>query len=338
MLTRRRSLTGLLGMVLLASGALVAPVAVAAPLPAGVICNSSGICTVEAKAPGGGSSSQGSKGGEKASSSKGTPSKSTGGGGKGGGKAPACTEGGKAVDCKSSDGVWSNADACYWALQNPQDAPPPGKNAGDGAWYVCTSTENSLLGGTGAGYKRVGAPVWRDNGQAPPEVVQITPAQAAAQVVKTMKFTPVQTGLSMDVTKSSRWNVGIEQWMWIENAADKTARGPQTKTAVAGGVQVTANAKLMYVDYDMGDGTKKRCAPTSTKYYLQAGRKPAPSCGYVYEKMSPQEGKGTYRITATAHWDVEWTGEGQTGVIPMEVTSTRDIRVGEIQVLNVPTG
>lgn len=333
---RRRVATAALGLLMVA-GTVVSPSVVQADPSADASCNSGKFCTAEVELPGTGSSSQASdskgSGGSSGKGNEGMPGKPAGS------MPTACKDKwGTTVSCTTKDGAWSTSDNCYWQLQNPQDAPPPGKNAADGAWYVCTTRAGGPIDPLVPieNVQLTSAPVWRDNGQAPPQVIQITPAQAAQRVLKTMKFAPVQTGLSIDVTRSSRWSVGIETWMWIENSKDKTARGPQSVTAEAGGVSVTLDAMLLYVDYDMGDGNKKRCRPTGLRYSTQVGRKPSPDCGYVYEKMSPDEGKGTYRITSTAHWEVSWTGAGQSGVIPMETTSTRGLRVGEIQVLNVP--
>ena len=38
-------------------------------------------------------------------------------------------------------------------------------------------------------------------------------------------------------------------------------------------------------------------------------------------------------MTATSHWEVVWSGIGQTGTIPVSFTSTATITMGEVQVL-----
>lgn len=61
----------------------------------------------------------------------------------------------------------------------------------------------------------------------------------------------------------------------------------------------------------------------------------SPTCGHTYTwpsrtKTNPQ---GTYRITATAHWNVHWTALGYTGTIPVTTTDTRDLPVTELHAL-----
>ena len=57
------------------------------------------------------------------------------------------------------------------------------------------------------------------------------------------------------------------------------------------------------------------------------GKSPSPTCGYHYTQQ------GTFTVTATSHWEVVWSGIGQTGTIPVSFTSTATITMGEVQVL-----
>lgn len=325
------------GLLVIALIGGVPGVATAAPAPTGVICNNANVCEVAAEA-------HGSAGGKGDSSGSGKSKDSGEGGssgkGAGGGKPKECKDDeGKVLPCSTRDGAWSASDNCYWALQKPQDAPPPGKTASDGAWYVCTTrapgADPLMMGGV----QFTSPPEWRDTGQAPPEVVQISPGQAAAIVVKQMQFKPVAAGLSTDVFgPNQKWYVGMPLWIWVKNKGEQVT-GPYSRTATAGGVQVTANAQLDGITYTMGDGGKVSCGNGGGSVYRESfGNKPSPSkCDYRYQKMSPGQGKGTYTVTAVSRWSVNWSAGGETGVIPMEVQSTRTVRVGEIQVLNVPT-
>jgi len=338
MLTRHHGLRLLAGMTFILIAALVTPgTATAGPIAAYVesACDDTiGICLGKAESPGASSSSGGSSSKGKTGTSSGKPSSGKSQG-KPASKPTTCEDKwGKTVPCSTKDGAWSSSDNCYWALQRPQDAPPAGKSAADGAWYVCTTRDGS--GGMLAGVQLTGAPVWRDSGQAPPEVIQISPAQAAAQVIKTMKFTPVQMKFSTDALGGEpRWDVGMPLWLWVGNSTDRTVMGPQTVSGSAGGVTITLNATISHIEYSMGDGKAKTCSGPGTPYEKRFWNKPSRTCGYVYSKMSPREGKEPYTLTATAHWDVAWSGEGESGVLPMETTSTRTLRVGEIQTLNV---
>ena len=123
--------------------------------------------------------------------------------------------------------------------------------------------------------------------------------------------------------------VGLPTWMWIANPTAETA-GPQTRSVTAGGITVTATAKLQSVVWDMGDNRGSASVVTcgaGTPYQDSYGAKDSPTCGYRYPKQ------GTYTITATSHWTVGWSGAGQSGTIPLHFTTTRPITIGEVQVI-----
>ncbi|CAM4179946.1 hypothetical protein [Janibacter anophelis] len=42
-------------------------------------------------------------------------------------------------------------------------------------------------------------------------------------------------------------------------------------------------------------------------------------------------------MTVTASWEVQWSGLGQSGTIPMELERTTTIRVGEAQAVATST-
>ena len=44
-----------------------------------------------------------------------------------------------------------------------------------------------------------------------------------------------------------------------------------------------------------------------------------------------------HTVSATANWQITWTGIGQTGTIPMQLTTTGNLAIAEIQVLNTTT-
>ena len=86
-------------------------------------------------------------------------------------------------------------------------------------------------------------------------------------------------------------------------------------------------------------GTTLTCT-TATPYPLPRPAtlgQPSPDCGHTYTRASLP--KGTYTITATAHWQVHWAGLGHTGTLPTTTTATRTLGVGELQAVVVtPTG
>ncbi|WP_344252542.1 hypothetical protein [Pseudonocardia hydrocarbonoxydans] len=140
----------------------------------------------------------------------------------------------------------------------------------------------------------------------------------------------------MSVTGSGY--VGVPVWLWIEDDG-VASTGPISATASAGAAQVTATARLSAVEWSMGPpGETVRCAGPGTPWTDQDGE--SPDCGYTYSMRSLPDrtnGTGTWTVTATSLWTVEWSGT--SGGVPVEGTETVTIAntvtlpVGEVQVL-----
>ena len=65
----------------------------------------------------------------------------------------------------------------------------------------------------------------------------------------------------------------------------------------------------------------------------------SPPCGHKYRKTSRCEKSDTYRVTATAYWNVHWTGGGMEGDIPLNFTRSVPLRVTDLRpVLVDPAG
>ena len=81
----------------------------------------------------------------------------------------------------------------------------------------------------------------------------------------------------------------------------------------------------------LGDGTRLSCGkgtrwrPSMVDRDGMVGE--SPTCGHVYQQQ------GRYAVRASAHWVAEWRGYGESGTIRLDVNSTRQLRVGEIQVI-----
>jgi len=124
--------------------------------------------------------------------------------------------------------------------------------------------------------------------------------------------------------------VGMPVWFWTEDLPGSTA------TATAGPFTVTATAELDHVSYDMGDGHVVNCFPLSdgaigTPYV--EGIEPSPTCGYDgYQKTSRKQPAMKYTITATATWDVAWTG-ADTGATTLTTQDAGHLPIGEAQAL-----
>lgn len=128
----------------------------------------------------------------------------------------------------------------------------------------------------------------------------------------------------------NEWNmavVGYPLWLWTSEAPARSA------SITAYGYTFVLNARRDSVTFDLGDGTTLSCATTTPWPGESAIGVPSPTCGHTY--TTPSLPAGAYTITATAHWTVHWSALGYSGDIAMPLTTSRTVRVGELQSLRV---
>jgi hypothetical protein len=229
------------------------------------------------------------------------------------------------VPCSSDAGYWSNAYNCYIAAADPQppagDPSWQGHEPGDGAVYNCYQPQTDLL-----------ILVWAAD-PPPNSGAGPTPREVAQFAIEEMALRAIDIGITPEPGEDSIGIVGMPVWMWAANPNEHTV-GPITESASAGGITVTATAKLQRITWDMGDGSTVKCASGGTAYKASYGDTRSPDCGYVYEKSSSKKPGGKYTVTATSDWVITWEGAGQTGTIRLNgLTRTARIAVGEAQVL-----
>lgn len=219
------------------------------------------------------------------------------------------------VPCSNAElGTWSNARACYIKAESP---PPP---LTDGVWSGNT---------TGSIYRCSGSGIWSGPGSylfwadTAPGVVP-DPRVLAQQAVTQMRLRAVTIGMAPDPSPGSVGLVGLPIWLWVASP-DQSTWGPNTKTASAGGYSVTATGKVTQVVWSMGDGGTVACTSTGTSYTDSFGMSASPDCGYRYTKQ------GTYTVTATSYWTINWSGIGESGVINQTYTSSVVVTIGELQ-------
>jgi hypothetical protein len=230
------------------------------------------------------------------------------------------------VPCTSPQyGYWSNTHNCYVQLDKPQppagDPDWQGHQPGDGAVYLCYQPETDM-----AIY------LWS---QDPPPAAGAgpTPRDVAEIAVKRMDLAAIDIGIAPKPGADSVGLVGMPVWMWARNPDDHTV-GPLTASASAGGITITATAKLLRVTWDMGDGSQVVCDTAGTPYNPSFGREKSPDCGHVYMKSSSDQPDGRFTVTATSDWVITWAGAGQTGTIRLGgLTRSTQITIGEAQVL-----
>lgn len=255
------------------------------------------ICTVSA---GGGGSTEGR-------GAPGAGSRSSSGGG---GAAPVCSYNGKTIPCTSEGSYWFADHSCYASAVDT-----PASVASDGTMFTCTT------GAVGAG---INQSFMVPNAQLPPPPPD--PRVLAQQAIRQMGLHAIGVGMAPPPGAGKVGVIGLPTWMWVADPGPSTT-GPQTQTASANGYTVTATATLTDITWSMGDGGSVVCHGASTPYNSSYGRRPSPDCGYTYTKS------GDYTVTATSHWQVAWSGIGQSGVIPLQFTSTAQVTEAELQAI-----
>ena len=155
------------------------------------------------------------------------------------------------------------------------------------------------------------------------------------QATEKLQINPIRIGIVPNpIEKKPRAMgfVGYPVWMWADQP-DVTTWGPTSVTATAGEISITATAKVTKVVWDMADGTQVECRSPGHRWTTTTPEdKKSPSCGHVYQKQ------GTYPITATAHWDINWHGHGEEGTLHLTRTTSATIVIGELQVVSRYTG
>ncbi|MFJ2060343.1 ATP/GTP-binding protein [Streptomyces sp. NPDC087908] len=251
-------------------------------------------CEVEVDVPGSGGSGGGSP----------APGGSSGGGGEGGEK-PATQR------------------VCTYKKLDPQ--PPAGSldweghAPGDGAVYEERCTYND--GPSPTTFIRN---VWA---AAPPGAATVDPAVLARQAVDRMVLRGPEIGITPK--PGGMGLVGMPVYLWTERGPE--TYGPNVASASAGGITVTATAKVARIVWQMGDGKTVTCTTPGTPYKAAFGTKSSPDCGHRYAKPSTS-GSGMYHVAATSTWEINWQATtGQSGQMTQTRQSAVDIRVGELQ-------
>ncbi|BAC67891.1 hypothetical protein Save01_05675 [Streptomyces avermitilis] len=157
---------------------------------------------------------------------------------------------------------------------------------------------------------------------------QVDPQELAQRAVDSM------TLLGPDIASprgAGKYTVGVPTWMWVNQSA--TTFGPNTASASAGGITVTATAKVSKIVWQMGDGASVTCNGPGTPYQASEGMAQSPNCGHVYSKSSAGARSGKYPVTATSTWTIDWQGGGAAGQLTEIRQTNVQVAIGELQVV-----
>jgi hypothetical protein len=242
-----------------------------------------------------------------------------------------CLDGGTPIACTRGDAWWSSHHACYLT---DLGTTAPGAIEGVGAvvdaapgtrLFHCTP---ATPGGTG---RLLSLPDGADPAAAG---LAVDPEVLARSAVERMALRAIDIGIVPEPDDpASIGLVGLPVWMWVEEPSP-TTWGPVTATATAAATTVSATARVTEVEWNMGDGTFVTCTSPGTAYQDSAGNTMSPDCGHRYTRTSVHEPAQAYLVSAISHWQVTWTAStGASGTIPLTLTSSAQVRVGELQVL-----
>jgi hypothetical protein len=248
---------------------------------------------------------------------------------------------GEKLPCRTADGFFDAASGCYLT---PQDSPST--LTGDGTaykpgtkFYRCWVILD-VVDGRPEGIERFESVI-----REPGEPATMDPREAARQVVATMNFVAPHLGLSPYVQSATHEGiVNVPIWMWVTDPG-QTTTGPQTKTATLGGVTIEARGTVERIEWSMGGGKVVTCEGPGTPFDRSAAAgkslkdiKDSPTCGHRYNKTSRCEKGGSYQVSATAFWNVHWTGGGMEGDIPLDFTRSLPLRVTDLRPVLVDPG
>ena len=296
----RLSWVALLTVAMLAAPGLASPASAAPPVECARKDAQTGICLVEASSPGQGA---------------GNNSNVNTGGGAGGGEPDA------------------SPNPCTYAVANPQPwfGHPvwAGQTPGSGTIWVFTCPRPAGLGsGLWTGM------VFLPNGAGAPAAPPVDPRAVAQQAIDSMTLRAPEIGLAPPQGSASGL-VGLPVWMWVEPGVDTT--GPAQASASVGAVTVTAVAQVSRVLWDMGDGNAVTCGVGTP--YRPGAETASPDCGHVYAQASSRHAPGgAGPVTATSTWTISWSGGGLSGTQTLELSSSAQLFVGELHVLNQDGG
>src|SRR5690606_17591032 len=238
------------------------------------------------------------------------------------------------IPCYMEGYGWYDGGNCYVgdppALVQPPLVPPEGADPDSGAWYWLRCFAGITLFNGEPVFYWYADMRWR--WIAHEDAPSVTPEQVARSWLAAIRLEPVQLQLAPP-PGSGAGLVGLPVWLGVDTS-DPNSWGPISDRHCIAGVCVSLSAQVTEVTWNMGDGTTFTCA-RGTHHTWQRGmdfRSPT-GCHHFYQRSSRHQPGGHYTLTATSHWEVEWSGLSASGVMTVERTATTSVQIDEIQVL-----
>lgn len=154
-----------------------------------------------------------------------------------------------------------------------------------------------------------------------------TPMQAYLRAVGQLQLEPPTIGSAPcpSTKPDCKGAVGIPAWFWVDQGQWRA----RSASATAGPYTVNVTANPVAVTWNLGPGQAViTCHGPGTPYDLAYGWATSPDCGSTWTKV------GDYQLTATIHWQVDWSG-AITGQEMVATTSAQPVAIGEYQVVVV---
>lgn len=124
-------------------------------------------------------------------------------------------------------------------------------------------------------------------------------------------------------------------WLWV----DPSRWEPVSEDAAIPGARVVATATPQRLTWNPGAGREPVvCDGNGAPYQFGVpDRAQLTSCAYAYDTSSAAQPNQAFLLELTVEWTVAWTCEpacGSGSLPPFAITSSRPVRVAEIQALN----
>ncbi len=160
----------------------------------------------------------------------------------------------------------------------------------------------------------------------PPTFNRIVPIEQSVVAALTLPDATPRFGPDPSVNEWNMLVVGFPIWLWTD--------GPrQMSTHVRhDGLDFTITATWQSSRLRMGDGESVVCgAMTEYRQDVDVPGRESPTCGYIYERVSP---KGRpYLVVAEQTWRVDWVSGGDHGSFLHTYQGSRTLEIGELSSL-----